>query len=164
MAGLSKMGAGTEPGSSASRSHQAFSRGQMVFPDGTTRVTVERDPVPRYIDHGEGAYLIDVDGRRFLDLNGNFTTLIHGHAFPPVVEAVTRQIQSGACFANPTEKEIALAELLCGRIPRMDKIRFVSTGTEAVMFAIKAARAFTGRSAIAKFEGAYHGEIGRAHV
>ncbi len=157
MADLSKMGAGAEPGSIESRSRQAFSRGRSVFPDGTTRVTVERDPIPRYIDHGEGAYLIDVDGRRFLDLNSNFTTLIHGHAFPPVVEAVTRQIQSGACFANPTELEIELAELLRGRIPRIDKIRFVSTGTEAVMFAIKAARAFTGRSAIAKFEGAYHG-------
>jgi len=157
LAEFSKAGASTEPGSIESRSHQAFSRGQVVFPDGTTRVTVERDPIPRYISHGEGAYLIDVDGRRFLDLNGNFTTLIHGHAFPPVVEAVTRQIRSGACFANPTEQEIELAELLCGRVPRLEQVRFVSTGTEAVMFAIKAARAFTGRSAIAKFEGAYHG-------
>ncbi len=157
MAGSSKMGAGAEAGSIESRSHRTFVRGQAVFPDGTTRVTVERDPLPRYIDRGEGAYLIDVDGRRFLDLNSNFTTLIHGHAFPPVVEAVTKQIQNGACFANPTEHEVELAELLCCRIPQMDKIRFVSTGTEAVMFAIKAARAFTGRSAIAKFEGAYHG-------
>ncbi len=139
------------------RSSQAFMRARGVFPDGTTRVTVERDPVPRYMHHGEGAYLIDVDGRRFLDLNGNFTTLIHGHAFAPVTEAVTLQMRSGSCFASPTEAEIALAELLCGRIPRLDRIRFVNTGTEAVMFAIKAARAFTGRSCIAKLEGAYHG-------
>ncbi|MGV6873950.1 aspartate aminotransferase family protein [Pseudochelatococcus sp. B33] len=139
------------------RSNEAFTRARKVFPDGTARVTIERDPVPRYMHHGEGAFLVDVDGRRFLDLNGNFTTLIHGHAFPPVIDAVTRQLRSGSCFANPTEIEIALAELLCARIPHLERIRFVNTGTEAVMFAIKAARAFTGRSGIAKIEGAYHG-------
>ena len=139
------------------KSEASFARAQNVFPDGTARVTIERDPAPRYVQRGVGSYFIDLDGRRFLDLNCNFTTLIHGHAFPPVVEAVTRQLQSGTCFANPTEIEIALAELLCGRIPNLDRIRFVNTGTEAVMFAIKAARAFTGRSKIAKIEGAYHG-------
>ncbi|WP_345892356.1 aspartate aminotransferase family protein [Mesorhizobium amorphae] len=139
------------------RSAEAFGRARGVFPDGTARVTIERDPIPRYMHHGEGAFLVDVDGRRFLDLNGNFTTLIHGHAFPPVIEAVTQQLRSGSCFANPTEIEIALAELLCARIPHLDRIRFVNSGTEAVMFAIKAARAFTGRPAIAKIEGAYHG-------
>jgi glutamate-1-semialdehyde 2,1-aminomutase len=139
------------------KSKQSFARAQGVFPDGTARVTIERDPTPRYIKRGVGSYLFDIDGRRFLDLNGNFTTLIHGHAFAPVVEAVTRQLQDGSCFANPTEIEIALAELLCSRIPHLERIRFVNTGTEAVMFAVKAARAFTGRSKIAKIEGAYHG-------
>ncbi|CAH1656276.1 MULTISPECIES: aspartate aminotransferase family protein [unclassified Chelatococcus] len=140
-----------------SASREAFKRAQRVFIDGTTRVTIERDPIPRYMDKGEGAYLVDVDGRRFLDLNGNFTTLIHGHRFLPVIEAVTRQLQSGPCFANPTLAEIDLAELICGRVPGVETIRFVNTGSEAVMFAIKAARAFTGRPAIAKIEGAYHG-------
>ncbi|MBV9565563.1 MAG: aminotransferase class III-fold pyridoxal phosphate-dependent enzyme, partial [Bradyrhizobium sp.] len=139
------------------KSTDSFVRAQLVFPDGTARVTIERDPIPRYIERGAGSYLFDVDGRQFLDLNGNFTTLIHGHAFAPVVEAVTRQLQRGSCFANPTAQEIELAELLCGRIPHLDRVRFVNTGTEAVMFAIKAARAFTGRSGIAKLEGAYHG-------
>lgn len=139
------------------RSNESFARAQMVFPDGTSRVTIERDPTPLYIERGMGSYLFDADGRRFLDLNCNFTTLIHGHAFGPVVEALTHQLQRGSCFANPTESEIELAELLCGRIPRIDRIRFVNTGTEAVLFAIKAARAFTGRSKIAKLEGAYHG-------
>jgi glutamate-1-semialdehyde 2,1-aminomutase len=139
------------------KSRDSFARAQLVFPDGTARVTIERDPVPRYMEHGNGSYLFDLDGRRFLDLNCNFTTLIHGHAFRPVVEAVTRQLQRGSCFANPTESEIELAELLCSRIPHLDRVRFVNTGTEAVMFAIKAARAFTGRSKIAKLEGAYHG-------
>ena len=146
------------------RSLEAFARAQRVFPDGTSRVTIERDPTPRYMSHGEGAYLVDLDGRRFLDLNANFTTLIHGHAFPPVVEALERQLRSGACFANPTEPEIALASLICERVPRLDRIRFVNTGTEAVMFAIKAARAFTGRSAVAKIEGAFHGSYDCAEV
>jgi glutamate-1-semialdehyde 2,1-aminomutase len=138
-------------------SREAFERSRQVFLDGTTRVTIERDPIPRYAERGEGAYLVDLDGRRFLDLNGNFTTLIHGHGFAPVIEAVTRQLRSGTCFANPTLAEIDLAELICGRVPGAETIRFVNTGSEAVMFAIKAARAFTGRSSIAKIEGAYHG-------
>ncbi|UPK20624.1 aspartate aminotransferase family protein [Bradyrhizobium sp. 131] len=153
--------AGSNTGAGFSRagrlSSESFARAQKVFPDGTSRVTIERDPTPLYIDRGMGSYLFDVDGRRFLDLNCNFTTLIHGHAFGPVVEALTHQLQRGSCFANPTESEIELAELLCERIPRIDRVRFVNTGTEAVLFAIKAARAFTGRSKIAKLEGAYHG-------
>jgi glutamate-1-semialdehyde 2,1-aminomutase len=139
------------------RSSEAFRRAKNVFPDGTTRVTIERDPTPRYVSHGAGAYMFDADGRKFLDLNGNFTTLIHGHAFEPVVTALERQLRDGTCFANPTEKEIDLAALICGRVPGIERIRFCNTGTEAVMFAIKAARAFTGRAAIAKIEGAYHG-------
>lgn len=138
-------------------SAEAFERARRVFIDGTSRVTIERDPIPRYMARGEGAYLIDVDGRRFLDLNANFTTLIHGHAFTPVIEAVTRQLSSGTCFANPTLSEIPLAELICERVPGLESIRFVNTGSEAVLFAIKAARALTGKPAIAKIEGAYHG-------
>lgn len=138
-------------------SAELFARAKRVFGDGTTRATIERDPIPRYITGGKGAYVTDVDGRRFLDLNGNFTTLIHGHGFEPVIEAVSRQIRSGSCFANPTRHEIALAELMVERVPGMDWIRFVNTGTEAVLFAVKAARAYTGRPAIAKIEGAYHG-------
>lgn len=140
-----------------SASAEAFKRAAGVFIDGTSRVTIERDPIPRYMARGEGAYLIDVDGRRFLDLNANFTTLIHGHAFAPVVDAVSRQLASGSCFANPTLPEIPLAELICERVPGLESIRFVNTGSEAVLFAIKAARAFTGRAGIAKIEGAYHG-------
>lgn len=146
------------------RSKDNFARARLVFPDGTSRATIERDPDPLYIFRGIGSYLIDVDGRRFLDLNGNFTTLIHGHAFAPVVEAITEQLQRGSCFANPTENELELAEILCDRIPCVDRVRFVNTGTEAVLFAIKAARAFTGRSKIAKLEGAYHGAYDWAEV
>lgn len=140
-----------------SRSAQLFSRGRRVFPGGVTRATVEKDPVPVYVAGGEGAYVFDADGNRLLDLNNNFTTLIHGHGYPPVAEAVSAILRTGTCFANPTEHEIALAELLASRIPAMEQVRFVNSGTEAVMFAIKAARAFTGRSSIVRFEGAYHG-------
>ncbi|TCN33336.1 aspartate aminotransferase family protein [Sinorhizobium americanum] len=143
--------------SARSRSKHLFNRAKAVFPDGTTRATVERDPFPIYLQRGEGAYLVDVDGSRYLDLNNNFTTLIHGHGFAPVAEAVVDLLHSGTCYANPTEHEIALAELLTARIPAMERVRFVNSGTEAVMFAIKAARAFTGRPAIARIEGAYHG-------
>lgn len=146
-----------EPPVIGPRSHDAFRRARQVFPDGTTRVTIERDPIPRYISHGHGAYLFDADGRKFLDLNANFTTLIHGHAFAPVIAALEQQLRDGTCFANPTEKEIELAALICGRVGGMDRIRFCNTGTEAVMFAIKAARAFTCRPGIAKIEGSYHG-------
>ena len=138
-------------------SRAAFERAKQVFPGGTTRITVPRRPLPVYMASGKGAWLTDVDGNCYLDFNNNFTTLIHGHAFPPVVEAVEQQIRQGACFANPTSYEVALAEILCARVPVIERLRFVNTGTEAVMFAVKAARAITGRTKIAKFEGAYHG-------
>lgn len=138
-------------------SRAAFERAKQVFPGGTTRITVPRQPLPIYMASGKGAWLTDVDGNRYLDFNNNFTTLIHGHAFAPVIEAVEQQIRQGSCFANPTRYEIALAEILCARVAVIERLRFVNTGTEAVMFAVKAARAITGRTKIAKFEGAYHG-------
>lgn len=139
------------------RSAALHRRGRDVFPGGTTRSTIEVDPHPIYFSAGEGAYVVDADGNRLLDLNNNFTTLLHGHAFAPVIDAVTDLLRKGTCFSNPTHHEIALAELLVSRIPAIEQIRFVNSGTEAVMFAIKAARAYTGRPAIARFEGAYHG-------
>ena len=138
-------------------SEQTYERAKRVLPGGTTRVTVPRDPVPIYLAGGEGAWLTDVDGNRYLDFANNFTTLIHGHAFAPVTEAVERQLRRGACFANPTEHEVAHAEILCDRVPSIERVRYVNTGTEAVMFAVKAARALTGRTKLAKLEGAYHG-------
>lgn len=139
------------------RSAQTYERAGEVLPGGTTRVTIARQPVPIYAREGKGAWLVDLDDNRYLDLNNNYTTLIHGHAFEPMIEAVERQLRSGTCFANPTEHEVVHAEILCARVPSIEKVRYVNTGTEAVMFAVKAARAITGRSKIAKFEGAYHG-------
>lgn len=142
---------------SLARSKDAFDRAKAVLPGGTTRVTVQRDPAPIYMAQGRGAWLTDLDGNRYLDLNNNYTTLIHGHAFEPVVSAVEQQVRAGSCYANPTEHEVAHAEILCERVPAVERVRYVSTGTEAVMFAVKAARAITGRTKIAKLEGAYHG-------
>lgn len=154
----------TAPPAVGERSQEAYQRALAVFPDGTTRISIERDPMPRYVSRGEGAFLWDLDGRRFLDLNNNYTTLIHGHAFAPVMQALISQLADGTCFANPTESEIALASLLCDRIPGLDRVRFMNSGTEAVMFAIKAARAYSDRSAIAKIEGAFHGSYDWAEV
>lgn len=105
------------------RSRQTYKRAEAVLPGGTTRVTIARAPTPIYAAEGKGAWLTDLDGNRYLDLNNNFTTLIHGHAFAPVIEAVERQLRSGSCFANPTEHEVAHAELLCARVPIVDRVR-----------------------------------------
>ncbi len=134
-----------------------YTRAQQVLPGGTTRVTVKRTPVPIYMERGEGAYMFDVDGNRYLDCVGNYTALIHGHAFKPISEGLKSQLDKGTCYANPTITEIKLAELISERVPAVEKVRFANSGTEAILFAIKAARAFTGRSKIAKLEGAYHG-------
>ena len=110
-----------------------------------------------YARSAEGARVTDVDGNEIIDFNNNNTALIHGHAFPPVVEAVTEQIRRGSAYSFGTEPEISLAELLQERVPSCERLRFCNSGTEAVMMAIRTARAYTGRPKIAKIEGAYHG-------
>jgi glutamate-1-semialdehyde 2,1-aminomutase len=121
-------------------------------------------PRPIYAADGEGCWLTDVDGERRLDLLNNYTSLIHGHAHPAVTEAATRRLARGVSFALPTPEEIDLAALLAERVPSVEQVRFTNSGSEAVMVAIKAARAFTGRHRIAKFEGAYHGSYDWAEV
>jgi glutamate-1-semialdehyde 2,1-aminomutase len=121
-------------------------------------------PYPIYAARGEGCRVWDVDGNQYIDCINNFTSLIHGHAHPTLVEAATRQLALGSAFGLPTESEIDLAELLAARLPSVDQVRFTNSGTEAVMMALKAARAFTGRPKIAKCEGAYHGTYDYAEV
>lgn len=140
-----------------SRSAQLHERARRSIPDGASRGLVVIRPHPIYVRSGLGAWLTDVDGRRYLDANNNFTSIIVGHADPVVNEAVGRQLGLGTAFSLATEAEFELAELLCDRVPSIERIRFANSGTEAVMGAIKAARAFTGRPMIAKVEGAYHG-------
>ncbi|GAB5467412.1 MAG: aspartate aminotransferase family protein [Rhodospirillales bacterium] len=141
----------------SSRSAALFQRAQKVMPGGNTRLQVHFPPHSLYVTRGEGCRVEDADGRRYTDFINNYMTLIHGHARPEVVAALTAQAQLGTCFAFPTESEIDLAEILCDRVESFDRIRFCNSGSEAVMFAIKAARAKTGRPMIAKCEGAYHG-------
>src|SRR5262245_61693031 len=121
-------------------------------------------PRPPYADSGDGCWITDVDGDRRLDCLNNYTSLIHGHAHPSIVEAATRRLAKGASFPMPTPEEIELAALLVDRLPSVERVRFTNSGTEAVMMAIKAARGFTGRHKIAKFEGAYHGSYDYAEV
>jgi glutamate-1-semialdehyde 2,1-aminomutase len=135
-----------------------------VLPGGNTRTTVYRKPHPIYGARGMGCRITDVDEQEYIDLTANFTSLIHGHAHPALVEAATAAIQDGTCFGMPTRSEVELARILCGRVPTADRVRFTNSGTEAVMMAIKAARAFTGRAKIAKCEGAYHGSFDVAEV
>jgi glutamate-1-semialdehyde 2,1-aminomutase len=146
------------------RSEELYHRAERVMPGGNSRDSVYRAPFPYYAVQAKGCRITDADGVERIDFLNNYTSLIHGHAHPKIVEAVTRQIPLGTAMAMPTESEIRLAELLCGRIPSFERIRFLNSGSEAVMMALKAARAFTGRSKIAKIEGAYHGSYDYAEV
>ena len=139
------------------RSRALFERATASLPGGSTRTTVYSAPYPPYAAHGSGLGLTDVDGNVYRDFLGNYTSLILGHAHPAVVAAVEAQVRRGSAFAAPTETEVALAEELRRRVPSIEHLRFTSSGTEATMFAIRAARAFTGRSLIAKFDHSYHG-------
>jgi len=139
------------------RSRAMFEEALRVMPGGNSRTTTFFDPYPFYIVRGEGPRLWDADGNERLDFNGNYTSLIAGHAHPSVVRAVQDATTRGMSFPGPTEYEVRLAEILTRRIPSMEAIRFTNSGTEATMHAVRVARAFTGREKIAKFEGAYHG-------
>ena len=112
---------------------------------------------PIYMDRGEGAYLFDVDGNQYLDFCCSWGPLILGHAHPIIVEAITSSAALGTSFGTVHENEIYLAEKIKQFCPHIEKLRFVSSGTEAVMSAVRLARGFTGRDKIIKFSGCYHG-------
>jgi glutamate-1-semialdehyde 2,1-aminomutase len=112
---------------------------------------------PPFVTHAEGAYLFDADNNRYLDLFGSWGPMILGHAFPPVVQAIQIAATKSASFGASTAAEADLAELVTHCLPSIEKLRFVSSGTEACMSAIRLARGFTGRSFVIKFEGCYHG-------
>jgi len=141
----------------SSTSARLFQQAQAVMPGGNSRTSVFMAPYPPYAAAGEGCWVVDVDGDRRLDLLNNYTSLIHGHAHPDITAAATRRLARGASFPMPTPEEVELATLLVERLPAVDQVRFTNSGSEAVMMAMKAARGFTGRPKIAKFEGAYHG-------
>lgn len=145
-----------------SRSEQAFSRAQDLIPGGVNSPARAFGAVggkPIFIASGEGPYLIDIDGNRYLDYIGSWGPLILGHSHPSVVEAVEKALRDGASFGAPTERESELAELITAAMPSIEMVRMVSSGTEASMSAIRLARGFTGRDVIVKFAGCYHGHV-----
>jgi glutamate-1-semialdehyde 2,1-aminomutase len=127
------------------------------MPGGNTRHSIAMAPYPIYAASGSGCRVTDVDGDERIDFLNNYTSLILGHADPRVTSCVQQRVARGTAFTMPAPEDVELAELLAARVPYVDQIRFCNSGSEAVMLAIKAARAFTGRHKIAKFEGAYHG-------
>ena len=139
------------------RSEELYERARKVLPGGNTRSSVFRSPHPYYALKGEGYTVTDVDGVERVDFLNNYTSLIHGHRHPKIMEAVAEQMGHLTAIGMPTESEIVLAEILCDRVESFERVRFTNSGTEAVMMAVKAARAHTGRFKIAKCEGAYHG-------
>ena len=141
-----------------SRSEAIFARAQTVLPSGYTRHLAVTKPHPQYAVAGDGCWITDVDGNRKIDFLNNFASIIHGHAHPVITRLIADQAARLLCTVLPTEWEVKLAELLVDRIPSVEQVRFMNTGTEAVMLAVKVARAATGRSKVAKMEGGYHGQ------
>jgi glutamate-1-semialdehyde 2,1-aminomutase len=139
------------------RSRELHIRAQTAFPGGDTRTVTYFGPFPVYVERGSGCRLYGADGHTLLDLLGNYTSIIWGHAHPRIVEAARAQLERGTGFAAPTESQAVLGGMLRERLPSMDQVRFANSGTEANMHAIRAARAFTGRDKIVKFAGCYHG-------
>src|SRR5712691_10896009 len=145
-----------------SRSREAFQRASRAIPGGVNSPARAFGAVggePLFIARGEGPYLYDVDGNQYIDFVGSWGPLILGHAHTRVVRAVEEALRKGASFGAPTELETQLAELIIDAVPSIEMVRMVSSGTEASMSAIRLARGFTGRDAIVKFAGCYHGHI-----
>jgi glutamate-1-semialdehyde 2,1-aminomutase len=144
------------------KSSQAFARAKRLIPGGVNSPARAFGGVggePIFFERGEGAYLFDIDGNRYIDYVGSWGPLILGHCHPRVVEALREAAARGSSFGAPTEAESELAELIVEAVPSVEKVRLVSSGTEATMSAIRLARGFTGRDAIVKFAGNYHGHV-----
>ncbi|HEV2949834.1 MAG TPA: glutamate-1-semialdehyde 2,1-aminomutase [Gemmataceae bacterium] len=144
------------------RSQEAFERACRVIPGGVNSPARAFGAVggnPIFIARGEGPYLWDLDGNQYLDYVGSWGPLILGHAHPKVVRAIEDTARRGSSFGAPTELETELAELIIDAVPSMEMVRFVSSGTEASMSALRLARGFTGRDKIVKFAGCYHGHV-----
>ncbi len=142
------------------KSREAYARATEVIPGGVNSPVrafraVGGDPI--FMERGEGAFLIDLDGNRYLDFCGSWGPLILGHAHPEVVDAVQRATAKGMSFGTATALEVELAEMIICKVPALEMVRFVSSGTEAVMSALRLARGFTRRNKIIKSNGCYHG-------
>jgi glutamate-1-semialdehyde 2,1-aminomutase len=146
------------------RSMALFEEANRHLVGGTTRTSVFFPPYPFYVAEASGARVVDLDGNVLIDFLNNYTSLLHGHAWPPIVAAVERQVRRGSAYSAPSELEVQLARLVQDRLPSLERLRFTSSGSEAVMFALRLARAATGRRRIAKFEGGFHGSHELAQI
>ncbi|MBF2639047.1 glutamate-1-semialdehyde 2,1-aminomutase [Listeria welshimeri] len=143
-----------------SKSEKAFKEAKKVLPGGVNspvRAFNSVDATPVFMDHGKGAYITDIDGNEYIDYVLSWGPLILGHTNPSVVDAITKAAMKGTSFGTPTEIETELAKLVIERVPSIEIVRMVSSGTEATMSAIRLARGYTKREKILKFEGSYHG-------
>lgn len=141
-----------------------YKKAKEVITGGVSRNTIFHRPHPFYVAQAKGSYVTDIDANTRIDFANNMASLIHGHAHPAINEAVIHQLERGTAYTMGTKPEVEFAELLSERNKNFEKIRFVNSGTEAVMALIKAARAHTGKAKIAKAEGAYHGTYDFAEI
>ena len=142
------------------RSKAAFAKAKLVIPGGVNspvRAFRSVGLTPVFMERGEGHRVFDIDGNSYIDYVGSWGPLIMGHAHPEVIEAIKRTAEKGTSFGAPTELETLMAELVCDRVPSVEVVRMVNSGTEATMSALRLARGYTKRSKIIKFEGSYHG-------
>jgi len=139
---------------------ELFERASRVIPGGVNspvRAFKSVGGTPYFVDHADGAHVWDVEGTRYIDLVQSYGAIILGHAHPVIVDAVVDAASGGTSFGAPTEREVLLAEAITARVPSVERVRLVSSGTEATMTAIRVARGFTGRPKLVKFAGCYHG-------
>jgi len=149
---------------STSKSRDYFESAMNYIPGLTTRDLTFFKPHPPYMDRGEGCKVFDVDGNEWIDFFNNATSLILGHANPAVVKAVQDRVTKGTAFHGPTPLEVEHAKGICERLESVERVRFTNSGTEACMFAVRAARRYTGKNKVGKFEGGYHGSFEEALV
>ena len=159
---MSSTPAKSKPEFELSRSHEAFVRGNRVIPGGVNSPARAFGAVggePPFMEKAEGAYLFDIDGHRYIDYIGSWGPMILGHIHPRVNAAVARALSKGSTFGAPTLREVEIAETVVEAVPSIEKVRFVSSGTEAAMSALRVARGVTGREKFVKMAGHYHGHV-----
>ena len=146
------------------KSAALYARAAKVMPGGDTRTGTFFPPYPLFLDRGSGCRLIDADGNEYRDFLNNFTSLLHGHGHPHLNAAMERQLRTSTVHGSAGALQVRLAELIAERVPSVERLRFCNSGTEATLFALRAAKAFTGRPRIMKMEGGYHGSHDQVSV
>lgn len=139
------------------KSAVAFDRASQVLAGGTCRAAAFWRPHPVTIDRGEGAWITDIDGKRYIDMANNHASLVHGHSFPPILEAVRAQLDRGTAWSAGNQGQIELAEMMVARFPGIDQLRFTNSGTESALMAMAIARGLTGRTKFLLARFGYHG-------